>query len=68
MIDILIKSVYLLSVELHAFFWKWSFGHLVNMLFDQVVNIAVLGTLPPPEYNATRFAASNDTSSLPAAE
>jgi len=61
MIVILIKSVYLLSVELQALFWKWSFGHLVNMLFDQVVYIAVLGTLPPTEYNATRFGACNDT-------
>ena len=58
---ILIKSVYLLSLELQALFWKCSFGHLVNMLFDKVVYIAVLGTLPPPEYDASGFAAPNDT-------
>ena len=67
MIVILIKSVYLLSVELHAFFWKCSFGHLVNMLFDKFVYIAVLGTLTPPDYDETCFSAFNNASGSSAA-
>ena len=68
MIVILIKSVYLLSVELQALFWKWPSGHHVTVLLTHIMNILFWGTIKRPESIASGFATSYDTCGLPAAE